>query len=768
MKVMQALRIVLLRFFAAAFIVLGSAYFIFGTETGFQLVWSGVARFMPETVKIGNIKGTLLSHIVINDLTYTSDSLHLSIHYMDLDWKALRLLDRRLVIKDLKVDGVTVAVAASKAQPATDKSDFDLDALYLWLTNVDIGHAAFHNVHVQVAGASFMLEGSLDEDWHLQWAIDAPDLSQVVGGINGKLTMKGSVVGGRYQPEIQTALTLSKFASGFVKIESLMGTLNSQYKGVMTDQTKLQVKGLDIHTFLVPDFSLQTTGKFQAGAFQQAVKIVLSPVNTITGSFSLPKLNKKAALDQVFHAKAMVDVKDFSQFKTLFIDVPQVRSLNGRVTGTFTGRGTLAHPIFDGGLQAHQGSVYIPAASMQLSNINLVTRYHTGQYVNLNGDFTVLAGKINVAGTYGIEDSALPLRLKITGTDLLVKDSKEYKIKITPDILLDYRNNDLTLTGKVLVPHADIKPIDISGTSSLPSDVVIVNNQTKDVSVPTNLSLRLQVILGEHIKVKYRGLKASLKGGITILSENGNPLTATGEFGIAKDGTYHAYGRSLRIQQGRIIYAGNLLTNPGISLRATQTIKRVSFSGGTQFEGAKSGLQQVYSGNDVLTVGVEVSGMIEKPRVVLFSDPAGLSQADILSYLLLGYPQSQASGASSLALLNVVTDMYGQGDQNKKSVVNNLQQSLGLDELSVGSTEYYDASGADVGSGAGAAAHNTTTVNVGRSLGHNLSLHYSVGIFQQIQIFSLRYQINQHLAVQTETSTLENGGDLLYQLESRD
>ncbi len=236
---------------------------------------------------------------------------------------------------------------------------------------------------------------------------------------------------------------------------------------------------------------------------------------------------------------------------------------------------------------------------------------------------------------------------------------------------------------------------------------------------------------------------------MTINGYPDKPLTATGEFSLAKDGTYRAYGKQLLIQEGRLIYAGNQVTNPGISLRALHTVKRLGFA---------SGSQSIYSGSDTIVVGVDVSGTLDKPVISLFSDQSVLSQGDILSYLLFGYPQSQASGASSLVLLNAATDMMG-GKENK-NIINNLQQSLGLEDLSVGSTEYYDYQNET--------SHNTTTFNVGRNLGHNLSLHYSIGLFQPIQIFSLRYQINRHLILQTETSTLENGGDLLYQLESRE
>jgi translocation and assembly module TamB len=245
-----------------------------------------------------------------------------------------------------------------------------------------------------------------------------------------------------------------------------------------------------------------------------------------------------------------------------------------------------------------------------------------------------------------------------------------------------------------------------------------------------------------------------------MIGNGGNPVTAIGQFQI-NDGSYRAYGRTLIIQQGKLIYAGNLLTNPGISLRAASTIKVTNLSGGNQFD--SKDFQPVYMGSGTIQVGVAVTGTIDKPRVTLFSDQPGLSQGDILSYLLFGYPQSQMTKNSSFDFLGIASEMYG--GPSTTGATSNLQNKLGLDELSVGSMEYYTPPNAnDLNSVP--STQQTSAVNIGRNFGHNLSVHYSIGLFQQVQVFSLRYQINKHFAVQTETSTLENGGDLLYQLES--
>lgn len=742
------------RLFICMLGVLAILYFLAGTETGTSCLWSAASRYLPNQLKVGQLHGTLLSHLNLNDFVFENETTLIKIHSLNLEWSPLELLRKRIVINSVIADGVNIVVKETDKQAS---QTLDIDHLLKQLSRINLQQAALTHAQIEIGNAHINLQGTLDDEWHLLWDANIPDLNKLLSMVSGKLVTNGSITGKRLDPNIKTEFVLQRFTSGYVQIQALSGVLHNQLTNRMTDQGNLVVRGLKINDFLVPDFTLATASEWHAPSLHLKATATFSKQNHIIGEIFLDKVDLAAGLAQSFKAWARADVNNFSQFNTLFKTVPQVRDFAGRVTGAFTGAGKLNSPVFDGGLEAEAGSVLIPSQKIRLTNIQLTTLYHTGRPVNLQGTAAVGGrGQLQVSGTYDIEKASLPLNLHIMAENLQLFDTKEYQINISPDLNLSYRDNDLFISGKVLVPFARIEPTDLTGTATLPSDVIIVSEHSVH-TVPTNLTLQVEVLLGQQVKVKYRGLKAELKGSIIVNGEEGRPLTATGEFSIAKDGIYKAYGRSLAIQQGRLIYAGNIITNPGISLRATQTIRRVGYAGGNSF--GNKDIAPVYSGTDELTVGVMVSGVIDKPNVSLFSEPTMLSQADILSYMLFGYPQSQVKGASSLALLNVASEMVG-GSKKPTNVVNKIQKKLGLDELSVGSREYYDIESN--------AAHNATTVNVGRNLGRKLSVHYSVGLFQPIQIFSLRYQINSHLAIQTETSTLENGGDLLYQLESRD
>ena len=83
----------------------------------------------------------------------------------------------------------------------------------------------------------------------------------------------------------------------------------------------------------------------------------------------------------------------------------------------------------------------------------------------------------------------------------------------------------------------------------------------------------------------------------------------TGEITIL-EGRYRAYGQRLDTQNGRLLFTGSPLDNPGLDLRAVREV-------------------------DNITVGLEVRGRLQQPQIELFSIPT-LGQTDMLSYLLLG------------------------------------------------------------------------------------------------------------------------------------
>ena len=85
-----------------------------------------------------------------------------------------------------------------------------------------------------------------------------------------------------------------------------------------------------------------------------------------------------------------------------------------------------------------------------------------------------------------------------------------------------------------------------------------------------------------------------------------------------------------------------------------------------------------------------VNGTLKKPQVSFFSSPSGLSQNDILSYLIFGYPQSEIKNMGKLEMLNKVVSGLNNGHSKLEEITNKIQNTFGLTNISVGSVDTYD------------------------------------------------------------------------------
>ena len=139
-----------------------------------------------------------------------------------------------------------------------------------------------------------------------------------------------------------------------------------------------------------------------------------------------------------------------------------------------------------------------------------------------------------------------------------------------------------------------------------------------------NINTRVTLVLGEKVKVQGYGLEGRVTGELTVAEEPGRATVAEGEL-RAVDAAYLAYGQSLDIKTGRLVFAGGPIDNPSLDVQAV----RVS--------------------GDV-TAGVQVNGRLKEPELSLFSQPP-LPDGDILSYIVIGRPMAEASSAQGQILM---------------------------------------------------------------------------------------------------------------------
>lgn len=799
---------ILYRLILLVLVLLVLGYFTFATTLGSRAVILLASKFLPGTLNIQQIKGRLSADITFKNVVYHDRDFLIESKNLHLVWHPWQLLNKKVVIEGITSEGTTISLTSVKSSESSlshDKSqEINVDSLsklfkYLlikrmsfnfhskstWSAHsqqVDLqltelngqlnhyplkgfvfiqfnnGEITIHESRIDIANSQAKLSGTLKQNWNMQWQLHISELNNIIPDSFGSIASSGSVIGPAKYPEIQANIKAANLSIANIKVEKLLGIVSSKVKSNNT-LVNFAATNVNFNDYVIPSLNLKLDSQLNQDQLISKLILSLSEANQMRGVIILPKFSSFSDWSQPVRGKIYID---FKQLRELLRKIPEVDNLQGNLQGVIEMNGRLDHPRFSINSLVNKGQLFIPKLGITLSNINLRANYDDNQVIKLMGNFVSGSGKGNINGLIDLHAVGYPTRLWLQGNNLQIVNLPEYKINASPDLSLEY-NNQINIQGNIGIPYAEINPKDLSNVITLPSEVVFVHTQNPKPSfMPTNFSMHIQIVLGDKIHLSYENLQADLGGKLTIQQNVGSPVTATGELYAIK-GRYRAYGKLLSIQEGRLIYAGNILTNPGLYIRAIQRIETVGLAEQASVFENNDQLKSMHTGTETITVGVWVKGTFEKPELSLFSDPAGMSKNDILSYLVFGYPQSQISKSSSLALLNNIASSFNVGGSGVEGKAEKIKTKLGLTELNLGSTEVFDPNAKNY-------TTNTATFTVGKKVGRNLYLRYSIGLFDSVQILSLKYQITNRLSIQTETSSFnnntDNGADILYEFET--
>ena len=152
----------------------------------------------------------------------------------------------------------------------------------------------------------------------------------------------------------------------------------------------------------------------------------------------------------------------------------------------------------------------------------------------------------------------------------------------------------------------------------------------------------------------------------------------------------------------------------------------------------------------------------------LFSIPANLSKADILSYLILGHLSTNPNATNpSQQNANSTTNIFdtlrlsetGLANSGSGGLSNTIQSKLGLSELGIETNSTRDVAGNQLS--------QQNYFVLGKYLSPKLYLRYSQGLVDSDDLIQLRYFITPRWIIQTQLDSLDNsnGIDILYSIE---
>jgi translocation and assembly module TamB len=406
---------------------------------------------------------------------------------------------------------------------------------------------------------------------------------------------------------------------------------------------------------------------------------------------------------------------------------PELEQVAGAVAVDLDVGGTVAEPTVDGRAAFSEGRVAVPRWGLVVEDIEATATSSQGRSLAIDATGRAGDGVLTLAGTTELDpDSGWPTKLTLRGDTVRIVQLPDVEIFASPNLTVDVALPVIEVAGSVDVPRADLALDVLPAQAVAPSPDAVVHGQARDArSRPLQLRSSIELTLGSDVHYAGLNLDTTVTGELRLATEPNASANATGTLRL--DGTYDAYGQQLDLDRGQLLFSGPL-DDPGLDVRAVRRPETTDFA------------------NGVTEVGVELTGTLKAPRTRVFSTPA-MSEADALSYLLFNRPLSSSEAMGTEETSALQTAALSLGLQQALPVVQRIGNTLGLDELTVQST--------DTDAGA---------LMAGKYLSPKLYIRYSYGLFNRIGGFLLRFRVNDRLSIETRSGEQESM-DLFYTVE---
>ncbi|WP_414039203.1 translocation/assembly module TamB domain-containing protein [Acidithiobacillus sp. M4-SHS-6] len=436
-------------------------------------------------------------------------------------------------------------------------------------------------------------------------------------------------------------------------------------------------------------------------------------------TLALPwRWNKQATLQASLKTKLGAPL-----FAALPIGTLKMRAQGqGHIDGDISG--TWADPKWHGTAELEGLGLYVPQAGLDLQKVGakIIADGREMQVTELHA--TSGTGQISGSGVIHLQPET-HFALQVTGHAFTALNLPQVQADVSPDLQIDGSLQKIHIGGVIHTDRLRILGTDFNGPKPS-SDVVFVKNVKKEHTGPA-LGVDLKVTLGNDAKVLISGLRANLAGSLDVVMHNGRSPVVQGVLRMV-DGHYDIYGHSLDFERGSINFHGEA-SQANLDVLAVRTIKNSdSFA----------------VDNTPVKAGVQVTGTLQVPQVNLYSSPS-MSQADILSYLVLGTPSSSLSNQDELLSAAAGTLFSA----SRAALFGNSLSNSGID-VGVRSSGQQGLSGAMV------------------TLGHYLTpdLYLSVGqsVMGNGTVARLRYRVSKHIELRTESGT-QNGANIFYRID---
>ena len=408
--------------------------------------------------------------------------------------------------------------------------------------------------------------------------------------------------------------------------------------------------------------------------------------------------------------------------------IPDLAGSNGRVEITGRVSGKRDNPEIDLAVGLKSGTLALPATGLRFSTFDLGVKSTQADVLAIDLHAKPQKGELNLAGKLTTRpDENWPFQFTVAGDAFSAARLPELELDITPSIDVIGNREKIAVTGTVQIPYFSYTLNEIPKSAvRVSSDTVIVSDN--DIDAPAleaagnwfeeSVFIDVDVQLGDQVSVAGLGMFATLAGGVEVAKALDDEIKGAGTVLIAS-GNFDAYGQSLSINNGRMMFAGPI-TNPTLNVRAVRD-------------------------NIPVVAGVAITGTARAPKFDVFSDP-GMTDAEALSYVVTGRPLGEGSSADA-ALISQAA--LGFGLDQSSVITNQLRDLFALDEFGLNA-------GGDI---------DQTALIAGKQITPKVLVRTEMNIFDQLWSFFLRYKLTEKWSLEAESGERQ-GADIIYNVES--
>ncbi|OHU86729.1 MULTISPECIES: translocation/assembly module TamB domain-containing protein [Pseudoalteromonas] len=512
---------------------------------------------------------------------------------------------------------------------------------------------------------------------------------------------------------------LEGFAHGALSVAWQGGLLEKVNGQLQMQQLKVhsQHEG-QTHTLPVENLTTQLSSNNQLATLDWQVNS--SVLGRVEGLLEFPLLAKST--DSV---RATIDIVHMSLSPLAPIlskNLKQSVKLAGNISGDITLSGDVRSPEVSGEVNISDIAFATPISPISLVSSTLGVKFD-GKQGYLSGQLQGVQGGSLALDGFMVWTPQITARITAKGQDFLLSPEADVELAISPDITVDYSNEQASVVGKLLVPFGRIEIKDIpAGAVQVSEDQVIVDAQKERESrSPIAYSIDVDVLVGDDFRVKALGLDSYITGHLDVTKVPARAILASGELSLL-EGRYRAFGQDLLIKTGQIGFNG-ALDKPYLNVRAIRNPEVTA---------------------DGVEAGIELSGSISTPRFSIYSQPA-MDQSQALVYLLNGEPLGEGESSNNAILTQL---LLSQGLNRSENLVAKTGEKLGFSDVSLGAR----------GSG------DSTKVEVSGYLTPSVQVSYRVGVFDSLSEVAVRYRVFSKLYIEA-TSGLYDSVDLLYKFD---